>query len=108
MKRVVLVSPWRGDHDRNRAYGLECLRDCLRRGEAPIAGHLLLTQVLDDNDPKDRVLGINAGQVWLPVADLVVAYADYGITDGMQRDIDTALNMGRDVVMRHLHRGAAE
>ena len=32
--------------------------DCLKRGEAPFASHLLYTQALDDSDAAHRKLGI--------------------------------------------------
>ncbi|MEK7211264.1 MAG: hypothetical protein AAB731_01390 [Patescibacteria group bacterium] len=43
MQRVILESPFSGDVKRNIAYARACIRDCLRRGEAAIASHLLYT-----------------------------------------------------------------
>ena len=89
MKRVILESPYAGDHDddiaHNVAYARAALRDCLNRGEAPIASHLLYTQegVLDDNDPEERRLGIDAGYAWWGVAEAVVFYVDFGMSPGM-------------------------
>jgi hypothetical protein len=37
-----------GDLRRNIRYAQLCVLDCLQRGEAPFASHLLYTQVLDD------------------------------------------------------------
>lgn len=36
MIRVVLESPFSGDVEENIKYAKECIRDCLKRGEAPI------------------------------------------------------------------------
>ncbi len=85
MKRVVLESPYAGDIDRNVAYARRCVRDCLKRGEAPIASHLLFTQpgILKDDAPDERALGIAAGLVWCEVADMSVFYTDYGWSNGM-------------------------
>ena len=64
MKRVILESPYAGDIQRNIKYARECLKDSIKRGEAPIASHLLYTQVLDDNIPEERQHGIDAGLAW--------------------------------------------
>tara|TARA_R110000868_G_scaffold384138_1_gene651515 strand:- start:88 stop:420 length:333 start_codon:yes stop_codon:yes gene_type:complete len=83
MKRVVIESPYAGDVEKNKAYARACVLDCLSRGEAPIASHLLLTQVLDDADPEQRAAGIAAGVAWHVVADLVAFYVDHGWSPGM-------------------------
>lgn len=41
MRRVVIESPYAGDVERNVRYARASLSDCLRRGEAPLASHLL-------------------------------------------------------------------
>ena len=45
---VVIETPYSRDVEANTEYARACLLDSLRRGEAPIASHLLHTQVLDD------------------------------------------------------------
>ena len=92
MKRVVVESPYQGDIERNIIYARRCLHDCLIKGEAPIASHLLFTQkgVLDDQVPEERELGISAGLAWVAVADTTVVYDDYGISSGMQTGIAEA------------------
>lgn len=93
MRRVVLESPYAGDVEANIAYARACIRDSLLRGEAPIASHLLYTQVgiLNDDDPHERARGINAGHAWL-LSNLhaVVVYTDRGISSGMQAGINSA------------------
>ena len=75
MRRVIVESPYAGDIERNLAYARAGIRDCLKRGEAPIASHLLYTQpgILDDDDGEERQLGIEAGLAWIGVADIVAA-----------------------------------
>jgi len=92
MKRVILESPFAGNVPRNIAYAKACLLDCLKRHEAPIASHLLWTQpgLLDDNDKEQRQLGMAAGWVWTYVADLVVIYDDFGISNGMKQGVERA------------------
>lgn len=64
MRRVILESPYSGDIETNIAYARRCMRDSLLRGEAPIASHLLYTQVLKDDDVQERAQGILAGHIW--------------------------------------------
>lgn len=87
MKRVVVESPYAGDIAENEAYAKKCVLDCLKRGEAPIASHLLLTQrgLLLDTDKEQRKQGIAAGHAWILVADLVVFYLDKGLSSGMEQ-----------------------
>jgi len=58
MRRVIVESPFAGKPGwwqwwqrwqrwRNRAYARRCLADCLARGEAPFASHLIYSQVLN-------------------------------------------------------------
>ena len=105
VRRVVLESPFAGDVERNLAYARRCLHDCLLRGEAPIASHLLYTQpgVLDDNKPEERKLSIEAGLVWGSLAVATVVYTDYGISGGMKFGIERAEKEGRPVEFRKLY-----
>ena len=102
MIRVILESPYAGDVEANVAYARRALRDCLLRGEAPIASHLLYTQpgVLDDLIPGERALGIEAGLAWGALAEKTVAYIDRGTSRGMQYGIDRANSEGRPVEYR--------
>lgn len=104
MERVILESPYAGDVERNEKYARLCLRDSLLRGEAPIASHLLYTQpgVLDDKNPEERMLGINAGLLWGIVASKTVVYEDYGISKGMEYGIARAKAEKRHIVYRKI------
>ena len=87
---VIIETPYSGDVEANTAYARSCLLDSLRRGEAPIASHLLHTQVLDDMRPDERTLGIEAGLAWYRAATKCVVYSDRGISGGMKIGIDRA------------------
>lgn len=105
IKRLVVVeSPYAGDVEANVAYAKRCVLDCLRRGEAPIASHLLFTQpgVLDDSIPNERALGIAAGQAWIKRADAVVLYCDLGISWGMHSAVKRADAVGVPVEVRKM------
>lgn len=67
MRLVIIESPYKGDRERNVRYLRACIRDCLRRGEAPFASHRMYTDALDDDIPEERALGIEAGLAWRDV-----------------------------------------
>jgi hypothetical protein len=104
MRRVIVESPYSGDVERNVGYARRALFDCLLRGEAPLASHLLYPQVLDDTVTMERTLGIEAGLAWVQVAEATVVYTDLGLTPGMQLGIDRAMAEGRTVEWRSLER----
>jgi hypothetical protein len=81
-------------------YARVCMADCLNRGEAPFASHLLYTQVLDDVQPDHRAMGIEAGLAWGALADATVVYDDFGISEGMKLGIERAKSVGRPVEYR--------
>jgi len=58
MKRVIIESPYAGDIENNKRYAQMCLKHSLEHGEAPIASHLLYTQVRFDFVAEERRLGI--------------------------------------------------
>lgn len=104
---VIIESPYSGDEARNTEYARACLLDSLRRGEAPIASHLLHTQVLDDVRPDERELGIEAGLAWYRVAEKCVIYEDLGISGGMIEGIERAKRFGVLVEFRNIEASAA-
>ncbi len=104
MRLVIIESPYAGDVEANKAYARACMRDCLLRGEAPFASHLLYTQtgVLNDLIPAERTLGIAAGLEWGERAEATVVYVDRGISDGMLQGIERANRVGRPIEERWL------
>ena len=113
MSRLVVVeSPYAGktkeEVEKNVSYARACMRDCFLRGEYPFASHLLYTQpgVLDDNNHKERELGIKAGLEWVKVAEATVVYTDLGISEGMKQGIKRAEKDGRVVEYRESGRSS--
>jgi hypothetical protein len=105
LRRVVVESPFVGEVDENRRYAKAFMRDALARGEAPLASHLLYPQreILRDELPDERALGIAAGLAWAALADATVVYVDRGVTYGMRQGIDHAIRAGRPVEYRSLY-----
>jgi hypothetical protein len=101
---VIVESPYAGDVEANLTYLRACLRDCLLRGEAPIASHGLYTQpgVLDDTVPEERALGMRAGFAWRCRAAKTVVYTDRGISGGMRLGIEVAHDLDHPIEYREL------
>lgn len=106
MNLVIIESPFAADSveraELHLRYARAALRDSIDRGEAPFASHLLYTQVLDDIDPLERAVGINAGLAWYRRATLSAVYDDLGVSRGMGLGIQAARDHGITVVFRKL------
>ena len=114
MRKVVIESPYAGtswfpplrwlQRMLNIRYARKCMRDCLERGEAPIASHLLYTQqhILDDEKPFERQWGIDAGFLWNRHAEATVIYMDRGVSSGMKQGEENAREAGRVIERRYL------
>lgn len=109
MRRVIIESPYAMSDDagiaRNAAYAHEAMLDSLSRGEAPFASHALYPLVLDDKDPAQRKLGMEAGFAWGEVADLSAVYSDLGVSPGMLEGIRRAELAGRPIEYRWIPAG---
>lgn len=86
----------------NEKYGKGALYDCLSRGESPFASHLLYTQVLNDFNPTERKIGINAGLAFYKIADICAVYEDLGLSSGMLLGIDRARILNVPIEYRSL------
>ncbi len=105
---VILESPYKGDVERNEAYALRCVADSLSRNEAPHAGRLVYTRVLDDNVPEQRAAGIDAHCAFIACVPRMVLYIDYGITDGMQLALYRAHDEQKAIEFRKIGTGVPE
>jgi len=103
-RRVVLESPWKATEayssEQHRVYLDHCLTDCRSRWEAPYASHFGLMG--DDDDDLQRQLGIRAGWQWGELAEYVVVYSDFGVSEGMSLSIAHYEKMGKPVEWRKL------
>lgn len=102
MELIILESPYAGNVEFNVEYAKLCMKDALKRNEAPMVSHLLYTQCLDDKDPIERILGIQAGLSFKKVVSKTVVYTDLGISAGMQLGIDDAIKNNREIEYRKI------
>lgn len=104
LKRVIIESPFGADPDLFIPYARRAVADCIQRGEAPLASHLLYTQpgILDDAIPDERNLGIAAGLSWYAVAEACIIYLDHGMSRGMVEGIRHARSLGIPTEERYI------
>lgn len=106
MKCVIIETPYGSPNpdlvQRNIRLARACMKDSLDRSEAPYLSHLLYTQVYDDNDPKLRMAGIEAGLEIGKRMDATIVYKNLGISEGMHCGTRAAEEAGRPVIYREL------
>lgn len=86
---VFICSPFGGDVTRNTEKARRYMCFAIWKNVIPFAPHLLYPQVLEEDDPTQRALGLFFGTVWLgKCAELWV----FGgrISEGMEREIACA------------------
>lgn len=105
-KLVIVESPFKANsyysEEQHRLYLLHALADCYKRGESPFASHHLATEVLMDDTPYERALGIRCGLAWGQHADLVAVYSDIGVSPGMKEAIEWYKSLGKPIEWRTL------
>ena len=94
-KLCYVCSPYRGDVARNVKYAKELTGRAVRRGLVPITPHLYITQALDDNDPAERALGMEAGLHLLEPCKYIMIGGHYGLSEGMRHKIERAHRLGK-------------
>lgn len=108
LRKVVIESPWRASQaysvTQHKTYLLHAMADCVAKGEIPFASHLYLAEILDDDNPRERAIGIEAGWEWAKHADAIVVYTDFGISPGMAQSIDHYKTLEKVIERRTLPR----
>jgi hypothetical protein len=100
---VVVESPLKGLHRHiAESYAEAACWDCMTRGEAPFASHLIYTRYLDDNNPESRQIGMHCGRAWIRAVDYMVVYTDLGVSEGMAIAVGIAEKLKKIVEFRTL------
>ena len=86
---VYICSPYAGDVETNVQKARRYCRFAVDKGYIPIAPHLLFTQFLNDDSPKERQLGIFFGNAVMSKCSEVWVFVDR-ISDGMEAEIKRA------------------
>lgn len=86
---VLICSPFTGDILHNTEAVRRYMRFAVCRGVIPFAPHLLYPQVLDDDNPEERTLGMFFGLVWLGKCHELWVFGNQ-ISAGMGKEITAA------------------
>lgn len=102
--RVYIASPYRTETQREvyDRYLNMCMLDSIRRSEAPYAPHAYLPRVLNENSIDGRRRGLEIGLKFLESCQLLAVYKDFGISEGMQGEIDFAKSRKIKIELREL------
>ncbi len=90
---IYIASPLSGDVQRNLDFARRACRYAIALGVTPFAPHLLYPQMLDDNDPAERQLGIDMGNQMLKLCQELWLCGDQ-ISAGMTDEWKTAEESG--------------
>lgn len=90
--KVYIVSKYAGDIEANTASAIRYCRFAIEQGYMPIASHLLYPQILNDNDPDERELGLMFGIALLAKCNEVWCFGDEK-SAGMLQEIKIALKL---------------
>ena len=86
---VYICSPYAGDVETNVQKARRYCRFAVDKGYIPIAPHLLFTQFLNDDSPKERQLGIFFGNAVMSKCSEVWVFGEHS-SNGMEAEIKRA------------------
>ena len=109
-ERLVFVeSPHKGKNwektEENKKYALDCMKDCfINYNEAPFASHIAYIHegLLDDKNPEERKMGMEAGWAYARYTEASVFYIDFGMSEGMKAGLENAMENKRRIEFRSL------
>ena len=91
MRKVYVCAPLGGNIEENLKKVKTYTKYALRCGTAPVVPHFY-AECLDDNDPKDREIGLAAGLSLLWFCDELWLFGDT-VTDGMRAELKFCKNL---------------
>lgn len=89
MKKVFICSPFRGDIEGNTKKAIYYAQIAAGANEIPLIPHLYFPRFLDDNDPNQRMKGIEMGLELMDMCDEVWVFG-FRITEGMRFELEHA------------------
>lgn len=92
-RKVYVASKYAGDVETNTKAAVIYCRAVIDAGCMPIASHLLYPQILNDNDPAERDLGLMFGLSLLAVCDEVWVFGE--VSKGMAQEIEEAKRLNK-------------
>ena len=93
-KKIYVASKYAGNVDANVKAAVSYCKYVISKNCIPIASHLLYPQMLDDNDPNERELGLMFGLSLLAICDEVWCFGEISESEGVQQEIVEARKQG--------------
>jgi len=90
---VYVASPFAGDTEYNTVMARKYCRFAVTQGCIPIAPHLLYPQILEEDNPDEREMGISFALTLLELCDVLWVFGGT-VSKGMAREIEKADKLG--------------
>lgn len=87
MRMVYICSRYGGDVRRNTKDAIRFCRFAMEKGFIPVASHLLYPRILNDQNPRERSLGLKFGMELMKRCQEVWVFSDGTISSGMRKEI---------------------
>ena len=94
-RKISVASRYAGDVDANVKAAIGYCRLVIDKGYMPVASHLLYPQILNDNDPEERELGLLFGLSLLAVCDEVWVFGT--VSPGVAQEIEEAKRLKKQI-----------
>lgn len=89
MKKIFICSPFRGNIEENTKSAKYYAKIIIGTGRVPVAPHLYFPSLLDEDNPTERMNGIEMGLELMDVCDELYLFG-FNITEGMKFELDHA------------------
>lgn len=100
--KVYVVSMYTGDIDVNTKNAVSFCRQVIAEGYMPVASHLLYPQMLNDNNPAERELGMMFGLALMRMCDEVWVFGS--VSSGMAQEIEEAKKLNKKLVYKEVRK----
>lgn len=94
-RKIYVASRYAGDVDANVAAAVTYCRHVIDEGYMPVASHLLYPQILNDNNPEERELGLLFGLSLLAACDEVWVFGT--VSPGVAQEIEEAKRLKKQI-----------
>ena len=91
-----MASRYAGDVDANVSAAVTYCRRVIDEGYMPVASHLLYPQILNDNIPEERELGLLFGLSLLRLCDVVWVFGE--VSQGVAQEIEEAKRLKKQII----------
>ena len=95
-RKVYVASRYSGNVEENIKDTIAYCRHVIDMGYMPIASHLMYRQILDDNNPRERELGLSFGKALLRMCDEVWVFGT--VSPGMVKEIKEARRLQKKIL----------